>query len=154
MKLIVTVIFIFIGILGMNIESKAAVVEGFTVEIILIDAYGNHVKNELVTFVTQKIQGEMIGTALVMTDENGIARGYFPVSLIPCTITCYAYVEVGGETYMGFTAMSFKNITKVPKLIRRTITLEIVVKNATLTAAKIRSMGVAVLENKRKMEFT
>ena len=152
MKLIAIVIFILMSVLGMNMESKAAVVEGFTVKIKVIDPYGEPLKYELVTFATQTKPDLETRTALVMTDENGIARGYFPVSFAPCKIVCFVCIKIYGENYVGVVTIVLDDIAEVPKLIVETIRLTRP-PSAILITGKMKSMGSAVLEDKRKVEF-
>ncbi|KIO46380.1 hypothetical protein [Sanguibacteroides justesenii] len=152
MRLIAIVIFILMSVLGMNMESKAAVVEGFTVKIKVIDPYGEPLKYELVTFATQTKPDLETRTALVMTDENGIARGYFPVSLAPCKIVCFVCIKIYGENYVGVVTIVLDDIAEVPKLIVETIRLTRP-PSAILITGKMKSMGIAVLEDKRKVEF-
>lgn len=90
----------------------------------------------------------------MMTNENGVARAYFPIDFVPCLVICYVYFEEHGQTYKGFAFMHLKDKTKVPKLLQKTIFLEVVTESTSLAMTKLESIRAAILNDKQRMELT
>ncbi|MCR9011505.1 hypothetical protein [Gabonibacter chumensis] len=117
--------------------------------------WGGKCKNVIVTVVTQKPDGSIIGApALMMTDENGVARARFPVDFVPCLVIGYVYFEEHGQTYEGFAFVNLNDETNVPKLVQKIIFLKVIPERTSLAMIKLESIGAAILNDKQRMELT